>query len=65
MAHNITILHGVQQGEKIVSYGGKSVYSRDMRHWFMGVVHGCNADEMNNGGRLKYNRTQIPKIRKG
>ena len=38
---------------------------------FMGVVHGCvcasRADEMKNGGRLKYmcSRTQIPTIRKG
>ena len=43
-----------------MSYGGKSVNSHDMRRacvcswvWFMGVCT-SRADEMKNGGRLKY-----------
>ena len=42
-----------------MSYGGKSVYRRDMRRVYV-LVHGCvcvcacHADEMKNGGRLKY-----------
>ena len=42
-----------------MSYGGKSVYRRDMRRVYV-LVHGCvcvcasHADELKNGGRLKY-----------
>ena len=55
-----------------MSYGGKSVYRRDMRRvmcWFMGVCEcASHADELKNGGRLKYicaSRTHISTIRNG
>ena len=41
-----------------MSYGGKSVYRPDMRRvmcWFMGVCEcASHADELKNGGRIKY-----------
>ena len=59
VAHNITIYRVYSKGKRIVSYGGKSVYRPDMRRVYV-LVHGCvcvcasHADEMKNGGRLKY-----------
>ena len=40
MAHNITIYRVYSKGKRIVSYGGKSVNSHDMRRVY---VHGCGS----------------------